>query len=227
MITGYRKNTILLGITMVLASCVSPPPLPEPTLQDYVQYVDHARPTEGAIFSTFGGIAFLENQRARRVGDIIIVQLAERTDAKKESGTNIAKTNATTITDPILAGSGRTFGNGTSNLAFDLDSDHSFTGASDATQSNQLNGTIAVTVKSVLPGGNLVIEGEKWVTINSGQEFIKVRGVVRQIDVTASNVIPSTIIANAEIVYSGKGAAADSNRMGWLSRFFIGPVWPF
>ncbi len=225
--TNYNGRVVLLVLTILLASCASPPPLPEPTFQEFVQYADHARPTGGAIFSTYGGIAFLENQRARRVGDIIIVQLAERTDAKKESGTNIAKTNATTITNPVLAGRTRTFDNGTSNLEFDLDSDHSFAGKSDATQSNQLNGTIAVTVKSVLPGGNLVIEGEKWVTINSGQEFIKVRGVVRQIDVTSTNVIPSTIIANAEIVYSGKGAAADSNRMGWLSRFFIGQAWPF
>lgn len=210
----------------LLAACASAPSNPDHEPQDASHYQAQPKPTEGAIYNAYSSIAFLEDTRARRVGDIIIVRLAERTDAKKASGTNIAKSNSNSITNPVLAGRTRTIG-GASNLGFELDSDHAFSGNSDSSQSNQLTGTIAVTVTAVLPGGNLVIEGEKWLTINRGKEFIRLRGIVRSIDVATDNTIPSSIIANAVIVYSGKGEAANSNKMGWLSRFFMGPVWPF
>ena len=75
-----------------------------------------------------------------------------------------------------------------------------------------------------LPNGNLVIQGEKWLTINQGREFIRVTGVIRPNDIALDNTIASTRIANAQLAYSAKGALADANRMGWLSRFF-NSVW--
>ncbi len=220
------RPLICMTISSLLIGCAGAPPLPEPEPHEYQLEASLSVPTNGAIFNAYNGIAFLEDRRAKRVGDILIVVLAERTDAKKASDTNVSKNSTSTITDPVLAGRTRTIGNA-SNLGFSLDTDHAFAGGSDSSQSNQLQGTLAVTVTGVLPGGNLVIEGEKWVTINRGKEFIRVRGVVRPSDIAADNSIASTIIANAEIAYSGKGETADSNRMGWLNRFFLGPVWPF
>jgi flagellar L-ring protein FlgH len=225
--TITRWNLPGLLASLLLTACAGAPPLPEPQPRDYREYEELVRPTSGAIYDLYSGVAYLEDQRARRVGDILIVRLSERTDAKKASDTNVTKNNTTTITNPVLAGRTRTLGDGPSTLGFDLDSDHSFAGQSDSSQSNQLNGTIAVRVINVLPDGNLVIEGEKWLTINRGKEFIRVRGLVRPVDIGDDNTIASSIIANAEIAYSGTGEGADSNRMGWLSRFFIGPAWPF
>ncbi len=213
-------------LLVLLAACASSPPLPVAQPVDYERYEEMSKPANGTIYNGFSGLAYVEDIRARRVGDILIVRLSERTDAKKESDTNISKNNATTITNPILAGKPNTI-NRTSNLNFDLDSEHAFEGKSDSSQSNELNGTIAVTVTRVLPGGNLVIEGEKWLTINSGREFIRLRGIVRPVDIAATNTVLSSVIANADITYSGTGETADSNRMGWLSRFFMGPIWPF
>jgi flagellar L-ring protein precursor FlgH len=64
-------------------------------------------------------------------------------------------------------------------------------------------------------------------SLNQGDEFIRIQGIVRTADVLPDNSVPSYKIANAQISYGGVGALADANRMGWLSRFFNSPVWPF
>lgn len=64
-------------------------------------------------------------------------------------------------------------------------------------------------------------------TLNRGDEFIRVSGLVRPDDIGPDNTVVSTKIANAHISYSGEGEFADSQKMGWLTQFFNGPIWPF
>jgi flagellar L-ring protein precursor FlgH len=71
------------------------------------------------------------------------------------------------------------------------------------------------------------VRGEKWLTLNQGDEFVRVSGLVRPEDVSPDNTVSSRRIANARIAYSGTGAFADSSSMGWLSRFFLSPVFPW
>ena len=79
----------------------------------------------------------------------------------------------------------------------------------------------------VLPNGNLYLKGEKKIWINQGQENVMLSGVVRPIDVAPDNSVPSSRVANARITYDGKGAIADANAAGWMSRFFNSPWTPF
>lgn len=188
--------------------------------------VEMPKPTSGAIYAAGASRSLFEDPRAQHVGDILIVQLAEQTSAEKNSDTSVSKANETSITNPVLAGSERTFQN-TSTLGFDLDSNHAFSGSSDSSQSNRLSGTIAVTVRDVLPDGTLIIGGEKWVKLNRGNEYVRITGMVRPRDIRQDNSVLSTYVANARIAYSGTGETADANVMGWLSRFFLSPVWPF
>ena len=176
----------------------------------------------GTIFTGNDSLGLFEDYRARRVGDILSVVLQESTAASKSSDTSIDKQNETSITDPIVGGVV-----GTTNFEVGLDSGNSFSGAAASNQSNSLNGQIAVTVAEVLPNGNLYIQGEKWIQINQGSEFIRLRGMVRPEDISSDNRIASNRIADAKISYSGTGAPADANSMGWLSRFFNSSVWPF
>ena len=90
-----------------------------------------------------------------------------------------------------------------------------------------MNGSITVTVADVLPNGNLVIRGEKRLNLNQGNEYIKISGMVRAVDVASDNSVLSTKIADATIVYSGDGANADSSKVGWLGRFFMSAAFPF
>ena len=108
-----------------------------------------------------------------------------------------------------------------------MESSQSFDGEGDSSQRNQLDGSVSVVVVDVMPNGYLIVEGEKWIGINQGEEFIKVSGIVRPQDVRYDNSVLSTQLANANIAYRGKGALADSNTQGWLARFFNSPIWPF
>src|SRR3569833_1548254 len=96
-----------------------------------------------------------------------------------------------------------------------------YKGEGDSSQSNQLQGQITVTVAEVLPNGNLVVRGEKQLTITQGDEMIRFAGIVRD------NTVLSTLVADAKISYGGKGTLADANSMGWLGRFFNSSWWPF
>ncbi|MBL4709532.1 MAG: flagellar basal body L-ring protein FlgH, partial [Flavobacteriales bacterium] len=112
-------------------------------------------------------------------------------------------------------------------FGFDIDSENEFEGEGKSNQSNKLSGSISVTVSAVLPNGNLLVQGEKWIQINQGSEFIRLKGIVRPADISANNTVQSTQIADAKISYGGKGALADANVSGWMVRFFMSPLWPF
>ncbi|MDP3368030.1 MAG: flagellar basal body L-ring protein FlgH, partial [Pseudomonas sp.] len=94
-------------------------------------------------------------------------------------------------------------------------------------QSNSLSGSVTVTVAEVLPNGVLVVRGEKWLTLNTGDEMVRISGLVRADDISSSNTVSSTRIADARLTYSGTGSFADASQPGWLSRFFLSPMWPF
>jgi flagellar L-ring protein precursor FlgH len=184
-----------------------------------------------SLYSPITEVALFEDVKGYRRGDIINVLLAERTAAQKSSGTNVSKSNEATIQNPTLGGAEReqlgTIWGRPFNLGFGLDSEQSFTGASGSNQSNTLSGSIAVTVVEELPRGNLLVQGEKWISLNEGHEFIRVRGIVRRSDITQANTVLSTQIADARIAYGGSGATKDANRMGWMSRFFNSALQPF
>ena len=222
----------LLGAT--LTACVSHPSLEHP---DYLvpEYEPVAVPAQeergSALYSPYTEVALFEDLKGYRRGGIINVLLAERTAAQKSSGTNVSKSNEATIENPTLGGEQRdklgSFRGYDWNFGFGLSSEQAFTGASGSNQSNTLSGSIAVTVVEELPRGNLLVQGEKWISLNEGHEFIRVRGIIRRSDISQDNTVLSTQIADARIAYGGAGATKDANRMGWLSRFFNSALQPF
>ncbi|MDZ7783990.1 MAG: flagellar basal body L-ring protein FlgH [Halioglobus sp.] len=196
-----------------------------PPIEDYP--AGPASPPTGSIYAdAASGIVLFEDVKARQVGDILTVILSEATDAAKSSDTTLDKSSTSAIENPLLAGKLRDFGDDNT-LGFDLSSENAFEGESESNQRNSLQGSITVTVKGILPGGNLWVEGEKWIGINQGNEYIRLQGVVRPVDISANNTLLSTKVADARIAYRGTGADADVNRTGWLTRFFVSPWWPF
>lgn len=193
----------------------SPPSIP----------LETARPM-GGIYGSQTGMDLFMDLRARAVGDILTILLVERTDASKDSSSSTSRGTDIDTGFPIIAGRPVTSG-GNEFLNNEIQSSTDFTGEADATQSNRLDGSITVTVADRLPNGNLVVRGEKWITLNQGEEFIRFSGIVRPVDIGPNNSIPSTKVADAKIAYSGEGALADSNRPGWLTRFFSSKWFPF
>ena len=84
-----------------------------------------------------------------------------------------------------------------------------------------------MTVAEVLPNGYLMVQGEKRMTLNQGSEHVRFSGIVRPADIRSDNTVDSTNVANAQIIYGGRGAMADANNQGWFMRMLNSPWWPF
>lgn len=172
----------------------------------------------GAIRQARFGASLFSDRRAMEVGDIISVRLVEKTAARKDADTQIQKNSDVAIDSGVALG--REVKAGSLTLDSSLGGKRAFNGAAESSQSNSLSGSIAVSVTEVLPNGLLRVRGEKWLQLNRGSEYVRLTGLVRQEDLGPDNSVDSTRLADARIGYSGTGELAESNRMGWLSRFF-------
>src|SRR3546814_20127332 len=94
-----------------------------------------------------------------------------------------------------------------------------FKGKGEASQSNALSGEVSVTVAAVYPNGTMLVKGEKFLTLNRGDERVQISGIDRAIDISPDNRVLSTRVAKAHIRYVGKGELARASRQGWLQRF--------
>lgn len=186
-----------------------PPPPPAP-----------ARGSGGGVFVAGSSGALVADSRAQRVGDVLTVVLEETTQASKKSGTSLDKKSGATVKPTFI-------GSEVFNTKVGIDAQRDFNGAASSSQQNSLSGAITVVVQQVLPGGLLLVRGEKQLTLNQGEEFLRLAGYVRVADIDSDNRVSSLRIANARIAYSGRGALSDANAPGWLTRFFTSPWMPF
>ncbi len=225
-----RKKVFMSIILLSVSSCsIQSVPAPGDPFYapSYPEMPEMKPPTPGAIYNAANVDFLLEDQKARRVGDILLVNLTESTRASKKADTNLKKDDSVSIPNPTLFGRVPSIFSGDYSLAQTLTPKRAFQGKTDSKQSNNLSGDITVTVVQVYQNGYMLVRGEKWITLNQGREYIRLTGIVRPQDITAENSISSTRIGNAKIEYSGTGALANANNQGWLSRFFSSSWWPF
>ena len=222
--TTMLFTSAILGLTSVACSVT---PVIEPSFKPAEPPVTIVNATtNGSIYQVSNNRFFFEDIRARRVGDVINVILDERTDATKRATTSANKGTTIGLPSPTLFG-GNATARGREILANDISASTEFAGTADSSQSNRLNGSVAVVVDQVLSNGNLRIRGQKRLTLNQGSEVVQVSGLIRPVDITPQNTILSNQIADASITYGGSGLLADSNRAGWMTRLFTSALWPF
>lgn len=174
----------------------------------------------GGLYQAGYNWTLMQDRRAYRVGDILTIKLDESTQSSKQAKTNFGKKNDVSLGAPEV------FGTTYDKLSGSVSGNRNFNGNGSSQQQNMLRGSISVAVHRVLPNGVLEIRGEKWLTLNQGDEYMRVTGLVRAEDVERDNSISSQRIANARISYAGRGALSDSNSAGWLTRFFNHPLFP-
>jgi flagellar L-ring protein precursor FlgH len=182
--------------------------------------------TEGAIYQAGQQMELFADLKARRVGDVLTIVLNESTNASKNAVTKTAKTTTVADSAPTVFGQSMTV-RGRPILSTTLNGADAFDGEGSSTQSNSLAGSLTVTVVDVQANGNLVVQGDKTLKLNQGDEFVHIAGVVRTADIATNNTITSDKLADAKISYSGKGVVDSANRMGWLARFFNSAFSPF
>lgn len=187
-------------------------------------------PSDGAIYHA--GInerPMFEDRHARNVGDLLTINIVESTTGSRKASDGSSSANAinaatpTVSTGPLVKLLLKAF-----NVSSSNSNKSSTTGTGAASES--LTGTIAVTVIEVMPNGNMLVSGEKQVSLNSSDEFIRFSGVVNPISISSLNVVQSTQVADAHIEYKNAGAMNqfmnDTESLGFLGRFFMS-VLPF
>lgn len=171
----------------------------------------------GSIFQASAGYAPLTSgARASQVGDIITITLVEATQASKSNAATTAHDGSIGLTPPTTGPLSHILKS--SDVA--ASGTNAFKGSGNASQSNSLSGEVTVTVAQVYPNGTMLVRGQKALTLNRGDEFIQITGLVRPADVGPDNRVLSTRVADAKIIYTGKGEIARASRQGWLQRFF-------
>lgn len=213
--------TAALGSLLLLAGCETLAPEPRVSLEEPpVAMPVVRRGQSGGVFSPEQSSTLTADSRAIRAGDVLTVVLQETTQANRRSGTTQGKNSSAAIASPMLL-------NQTIKGQIGTDAQRSFDASNTATQQNTLQGAITVVVHEVLPNGLLHIRGEKSLTLNNGEEFVRVSGYARVADIDTDNRLSSQRIANSRITYSGRGALGDTQQPGWLMRFFNSPLMPF
>ncbi len=227
--------TLVAAMALTLAACMGggnrapgfygpPPPGPvqsaqtAPTQSSEVSANAFAagEPSAGSIFQASQGYANLvTGTRARKLGDMVTIVLLENTTTSKSTTGGTDRSGEFALVPP------------TGSLFDFLDpadlnasGSGSFSGGGNAAQQSQLTGTIAVTIAALYPNGTAEVVGEKQMSLSQGDEWVQFAGRIRLVDIDVDNRLPSSQVANARIIYSGKGAVQQASRPGWLSRFF-------
>ena len=180
----------------------------------------------GAIYKPNQSGLFAMESRAHRVGDILTVSFTESFQATKSQNAASSKSSDSKVTLPNILENlaGQDLIPDSADLS--AGTEQSFTGSGSSNQSNSLTGLISVHVVRVFGNGNLEILGQKKLTLNNGDEYIRVSGIVRPRDISSDNVVPSDRIANADIDYIGAGDTAISGKKGWYSKLLetVSPI---
>ena len=179
----------------------------------------------GGIYKKDKGNLFAMEARAHRVGDILTVSFTESFQATKSQNAATSRTSENSVTLPTVMGS--ILPNSLGNSAeLGSSGESTFSGSGSTNQSNSLTGLISVHVVRVYLNGNLEILGQKKLTLNNGDEYIRVSGIVRPSDISSDNVVQSDRIANADINYVGAGDTARTGKKGWYTKMLdtINPI---
>ena len=222
----YLMRIVLILPLLLLVACRSAPPRIESFAASNPEQVELRAASNGAIYQEGHDVPLFENSVAHRVGDVLTIVLEEKTDASKSASTTTAKKAKATLPGPTLFGAPVTV-HGTEVLAGNMDNATSFDGSGDSKQSNVLTGSISVTIARRLANGNLLVRGQKWISINQGREFVEIQGIVRPIDIAPDNTVSSSRVADANISYGSQGVLASANSKSWLARFFDSKWLPF
>lgn len=241
---GLIRLAALLFLIVGLTGCAGFPGMAGPVQSEPRAYVpnhaatmqsppaSHAHiPADGSLWRDDAPLmAMFSDQKARSVGDIVTIRIAESSDATNQASTATDRSSSLSASVDAFFNAEKNhpadkpFFNPFSRVAGGVESE--FEGTGTTRRSGDLNAYITALVTQVLPNGNLVVTGSREVLINNENQIIQLTGVVRPRDISADNQVLSTFVADARISYSGSGVVNDRQKPGWLTNIVM-KVWPF
>ncbi len=219
-----RKAAWLVLAGVALSACTTVPPtnVHQPMTARPAPRGENPAPN-GSIYQAGVSRTLFEDRRARYVGDTLTILISETTSASTASNTNVSRSGSISASVPTISGLP---GKSLQGLELSAESAASLAGKGDAAAKNAFTGNVTVTVIEVLANGNLLVSGEKQVSIGAGTEYIRLSGVVNPYFISTANTISSMNVADARIEYKESGVISEAQVMGWLARFFMS-VLPF
>lgn len=212
---GIKYGLLCLLVSLCVGCAIAPDSIvKQPTTAKPQPVVANAAKF-GAIFNNSAYKPLFEDRKARYVGDILTVTIAENTSATKANGDSGSKNGK--AEGGITKLLGKTF----PKTEFSASSSTSYEGKSAANASNVFNGSVTATVTEVLANGNLVVAGEKQVSFDKSTEFVRFSGVVNPDTITAGNMVASTKIADARIEYRTSSKVDMAEVASMFARFFL------
>jgi len=188
---------------------------------DYAVEQDGARPARGSIY-TAGMAGYLEDTRAVRIGDIVMVRIDEQANAKGGASTDLSRSSNRSMGVTSLLGLVPAIRAAYPNIdpekLVSMMSDMNFQGDGQTSRDGALKGVIAVRVKKQLPNEDLFIEGTKVVMINQEEYHLYISGLIRPTDIEGDNSLPSWRLADAQVEFTGRGDLASTVDRGWLAK---------
>jgi len=225
--TGIRLGIGILALLFTGCAHTKGEVEPEPVVPVIVE----EKPTEGSIWKQ-GMSDWYRDRRAHGLGDIVTVNIVEEASASQEASTQTARDSDLdaslddTFGLPTDYGIGDFLGAGQSfSPTLKGDYKRGFKGSGSTVRKDKLVASVTATVVEVIPGGNLRIRGKRQINVNREKQFISLEGIIRPDDISASNTVISTKIAEAKIRYSGRGVLGDVQGPGWLARI-MDWIWP-
>ena len=221
-----RRLTLTLGLTaglgLLLAGCET---IPKPVKVDFAEarpaplpMVAAPRPASGSLFQAVSYRPAFEDPRARTIGDTITIQIVENVTASQVSKST---SNRTTSMDAGISAAPLISAMDIANLKVGAASTNDFSGKGGTESANTFAGTITATVVEVLPNGHMIVTGEKQVGVNQNVDVLRFSGTVDPKTVQPGNVVSSNKVANARMESRGRGAQAEAQTVGLLTRFFF------
>ncbi len=204
------------------------PPTPLEEFLNKARLAPAAGPTTGPslVSPTNPNLYLFHDVKARNANDIVTIQIVESSTATNSANTSTQKSGNVALAAPGLMGLEAGAGSLDFSKLLQSSSSLGFGGTGTTSRTGQLQAWLSARVVEVLPNGDLLLEGTKDVTINKERQSLRIRGVVRQRDVTPGNIVRSTAIAHMEVEFDGKGIISNANRPGWLHWLFT-KILPF
>lgn len=215
-IRNYAAKYASACCLIALAGCaITPDSIVKQPTSARPQPVVANQAQSGAIFNNGAYRPLFEDRKARFVGDILTVTIAENTNATKANGDSGSKDGK------AEGGITTLFGRAWPKTQVSASTSTSYAGKSAANASNVFNGSVTATVTEVLANGYLVIAGEKQVSFDKSTEFVRFSGVVNPDTITAGNMVTSTKIADARIEYRTSSKVDMAEVASMFARFFL------
>jgi len=200
---------------------------PKPSLEQYVLEINRrshqsSSASPGSLYTTSGRLADgFRDVRASQALDLVTVIVSDKASAVSTGVTSTSRKSSVNASVTSLFGP-KTTTSALSNLA-NTTNNQQLQGQGTTSRGTTLTTTVTAEVTDVLPNGNLVIQGQKEIAVNSEKQVITLRGIIRPDDLSPVNSIPSDRVARMEILVNGKGVVNDAvKRPFFLYRILLG-----